>query len=345
MRVVAFPDAPAFVLRSPIRILVPAASVPWRELGEQLAASIRSRTGYTTTVSTGSANTRGTISLRVADRRTNAEARTTDVHSADGRSADAYSLDVDTLGVRIVGDSITGAWWGAETLLQLLEHAALPRQMASQASWQIAALHVEDAPRFAWRGSMLDVSRHFIPVRDIERHIDLLSRYKMNVLHWHLTDDQGWRIEIKRYPRPFWSEHIVSGANLELMAIPRLLAFADVLWSGAPRDLRDMQRRLSEFQLPALRAAGYAVGPPDRGLGAIQLDYDPAARRPKLRVVSLAEGIVVRGTTDGSRPTAVSPLYADGGANMVTGCGRDGGDPMLSSTWSCVHQQPLLLLP
>ena len=60
---------------------------------------------------------------------------------------------------------------------------------------------IEDTPRFGWRGAMLDVSRHFMPVEFVERFIDLLALHKLNVFHWHLTDDQGWRIEIQNYPR------------------------------------------------------------------------------------------------------------------------------------------------
>ena len=60
---------------------------------------------------------------------------------------------------------------------------------------------IEDSPAFSYRGVMLDVSRHFIPKEDVKRHIDLLAFHKLNILHWHLTDDQGWRIEIKKYPK------------------------------------------------------------------------------------------------------------------------------------------------
>ena len=67
--------------------------------------------------------------------------------------------------------------------------------------WTIPAVKIEDRPRFAWRGMHLDVSRHFMPKEFVKKYIDLLALHKMNSFHWHLTDDQGWRIEIKKYPR------------------------------------------------------------------------------------------------------------------------------------------------
>ena len=67
--------------------------------------------------------------------------------------------------------------------------------------WVLPAVRVYDAPRFGWRGVMLDVARHFMPKHDVLRFIDLMAMHRLNTLHWHLTDDQGWRLEIRRYPR------------------------------------------------------------------------------------------------------------------------------------------------
>src|SRR5439155_13988023 len=69
------------------------------------------------------------------------------------------------------------------------------------AAWTAPAVIIEDTPRFRWRGMHLDVSRHFMPKEFVKKYIDLLALHKMNVFHWHLTDDQGWRIEIRKYPR------------------------------------------------------------------------------------------------------------------------------------------------
>src|SRR5690606_18687024 len=78
---------------------------------------------------------------------------------------------------------------------------AIERDEPQQASWEVATGTIRDYPEFSWRGSMLDVSRHFFGVEDVKRYIDLISAYKMNILHLHLSDDQGWRIEIKSWPK------------------------------------------------------------------------------------------------------------------------------------------------
>ncbi len=106
----------------------------------------------------------------------------------------AYRLDVTPNQVTITAAGDHGLFWGVQTLRQLLplQHEVPP---------SIRAVHIEDAPRYPWRGVMLDVARHFYPVSFIKQQIDLMSYYKFNVFHWHLTDDQGWRIQIKRYPK------------------------------------------------------------------------------------------------------------------------------------------------
>ena len=113
--------------------------------------------------------------------------------SLQSGNPEAYELTISPTGIRINGATIAGTFWGVQTLRQLLADSA--------ARGSVPAVTIRDAPRFSWRGSMLDVSRHFLPVAAVKKHIDLISRYKLNVLHWHLTDDQGWRIEIKKYPK------------------------------------------------------------------------------------------------------------------------------------------------
>lgn len=547
--------AAPFVVPARLTIVVPPHSPTLLEIGRHLATALQTRTGRVVRVTTraGGAATATAIHLDT---------------TLQSENAEAYELRADSAGIFITGASAAGARWGTQTLLQLVERVQAGRVTgtgtpSARDSWRVPAVRITDAPRFAWRGSMLDVGRHLLTVRDIERHIDLLSRYKMNVLHWHLTEDQGWRIEITRYPRltsvgawrrerdgsryggffsqqqvralveyarvrgvtivpeieipghssaaiaaypdlgctndtipipttwgvfadiycagkestftflfgvldevmalfpspvihiggdeapkerwkdcaacqavmrreglkneeelqswfmrriadhvakrgrrvigwdevldgpyvpgglvqswrdssftriaaqrghdviaspsdftylnrsaaeltlrhvytfdpmpagldsaqqrrvlggevPFWSEHITSGANLELMAIPRLLAFAEVLWSPASREAqgtarRDANREAERFvqrvesvQLPALRADGYAVGPAAQALVTTAVAYDSASRRARLRVPALAPGIAVRGTTNGARPLASSPVFADG---------------------------------
>ncbi len=113
---------------------------------------------------------------------------------------EAYTLDVLPSGVVIKASDPAGAFYGLETLKQLLPAAIYREAPLGNTTWRAAAVHVEDAPRFAWRGSHLDVARHFESKEFVKKYINLLARHKMNRFHWHLTEDQGWRIEIKKYP-------------------------------------------------------------------------------------------------------------------------------------------------
>ncbi|MFE5240253.1 MULTISPECIES: beta-N-acetylhexosaminidase [unclassified Streptomyces] len=116
---------------------------------------------------------------------------------------EGYRLGVSpTWGVRITGGSAAGVFWGAQTLRQLLGPEAFRRAPVSPGTQRgIPYTEIEDGPRFGWRGLMLDVARHFMPKDDVLRMLDLLAAHKLNVFHFHLTDDQGWRVEIKRHPR------------------------------------------------------------------------------------------------------------------------------------------------
>lgn len=112
---------------------------------------------------------------------------------------EAYELEVTATGVTLRAPSPAGLFYGVQTLRQILppilEHdAARPRPIS------IPLVRISDRPRFAWRGAMLDVARHFFGVEDVKRYLDLLALHKMNRLHLHLSDDQGWRIEIKSWP-------------------------------------------------------------------------------------------------------------------------------------------------
>ncbi|MEU1022981.1 beta-N-acetylhexosaminidase [Streptomyces sp. NPDC005904] len=115
---------------------------------------------------------------------------------------EAYRLTVDGSRVEIRGGAAAGVFWGAQTLRQLFGPDAFRRaQLRPGARHPLPAAVVEDAPRFGWRGMMLDVSRHFMPKDGVLRYLDLLAAHKLNVFHFHLTDDQGWRVEIKRHPK------------------------------------------------------------------------------------------------------------------------------------------------
>lgn len=112
----------------------------------------------------------------------------------DSLPAEGYRLVVAPNGITIAGADDAGVFHGIQSLLQLLQYG-------TKSSATLGCMTIIDQPRFSWRGMHLDVSRHFFPVDFVKQYIDLLARYKMNSFHWHLTDDQGWRIEIKRYPK------------------------------------------------------------------------------------------------------------------------------------------------
>lgn len=113
-----------------------------------------------------------------------------------------YDLKVTSDGVQIESPSEAGLFYGLQTLRQLFP-ADMERKapVAKDAVWQIPAVEIHDEPRFKWRGLMLDVARHFMPKEDVLKFIDLASFHKLSSVHIHLTDDQGWRVEIKKYPK------------------------------------------------------------------------------------------------------------------------------------------------
>ena len=113
---------------------------------------------------------------------------------------ESYSLSIKSKQIVISASSAHGLFNGLQTLRQLFP-AAIESQNCVKTVWSIPCLKIEDAPRYSYRGLMLDVSRHFFDKKFIMKYIDMMAVYKFNTFHWHLTDDQGWRIEIKRYPQ------------------------------------------------------------------------------------------------------------------------------------------------
>ena len=189
----------SFVKREGAYALPPSAAIAWqgpgaaRGVAELLAEYLRAATGLALPVSEGSAE----ITLvQTAD----------PAPDAEGFLAEAYSIDIDpSVAVRLEAPSAAGLARAIQTLRQLVPTGACPECAAERAQpaklVHIPACRIEDAPAFRWRGLHLDVSRHFFPVEDVERYIELLAQHRLNVFHWHLTDDQGWRIEIKSRPR------------------------------------------------------------------------------------------------------------------------------------------------
>jgi hexosaminidase len=158
-----------------------------RDLGNRLADMLAPATGWRLAVRTGPP-TAGAIVLRV-------DPSLTDL------GTEGYRLDATRDRVTIRAAAAAGVFYGIQTLRQLLPPDILRQARVANVAWTVPAVSIVDVPRFAWRGAMLDVSRHFMPKEFVRKFIDLLALHKMNTFHWHLTDDQGWRLEIKKYPR------------------------------------------------------------------------------------------------------------------------------------------------
>ena len=106
-----------------------------------------------------------------------------------------YRLNIDPQGIEIIGSDHAGTFYGIQTLLQILETSKIKNVPT------VKSVIIKDSPRFKWRGMMLDVARHMFPADFIKRYIDIIAAHKMNVFHWHLTEDQGWRMPIEKYPK------------------------------------------------------------------------------------------------------------------------------------------------
>ncbi|GAB2576632.1 beta-N-acetylhexosaminidase [Spirosoma areae] len=162
-----------------------AASADVRRIAQMLANQLAKSTGSTPVVTTGTAP-KG-ISF---------------VSAKSGRlGPEGYTLTVSPKQIVLTAEQPQGFFYGIQSLMQLMPAAVFSPTKISGITWSAPACTVEDQPRYGYRGSMLDVGRHFYPVAFIKKYIDLLALHKMNVFHWHLTEDQGWRIEIKKYPK------------------------------------------------------------------------------------------------------------------------------------------------
>jgi hexosaminidase len=159
--------------------------------GQYLAAKLRASTGYPFAIQTNERpeTLKATIRLSTA----NAKAEL---------GPEGYELDVSPEVISIKAPTQAGLFYGVQTLLQLFPPQIFSTNAVSNVNWEIPfAVHIEDQPRFKWRGFMLDVSRHFFSKDEVKRVLDEMALHKLNMFHWHLTDDQGWRIEIKKYPK------------------------------------------------------------------------------------------------------------------------------------------------
>lgn len=177
-----------FKLAGETRIYADSAS---RAAGEFLADHLRPATGYSVKVSTKIPAEEGAIKgilLTVKSASTNL-------------GPEGYELTVAAESIVIRAPAQAGIFYGVQTLLQMLPPEIFSSNRVESVNWQIPCAHIEDWPRFTWRGILFDVSRHFFTKPEVKAVLDAMALQKLNTLHWHLTDDQGWRIEIKKYPK------------------------------------------------------------------------------------------------------------------------------------------------
>lgn len=167
-----------FVLASGVKILYPEGNELMKRNAAFLAEYLKKATGQNFRVESGTEG-KGAILLTLGGM---------------SEHADAYSLQVDADGVKLTGTSEAGVFYGIQTLRK-----SLP--VGRQAKFALKPVTVKDYPRFDYRGLHLDVARHFATVEEMKTFIDMMALHNMNRLHWHLTEDQGWRLEIKKYPK------------------------------------------------------------------------------------------------------------------------------------------------
>lgn len=174
-----------FALKAAVAIVAPA---PLAATARQLAARIRQGTHQVLPVGTAAPAASGpVIEFRLAQPAL--------------ANSEAYALRVTADRVTITASAPAGAFYAVQTFLQLLPPAIFGASPQPELTWTAPAVEIEDAPRFRWRGLMIDSARYFQPLDCLKRFLDLMAQHKLNVFHWHLVDDQGWRLEIKKYPR------------------------------------------------------------------------------------------------------------------------------------------------
>ena len=178
---------------------------------------------------------------------------------------EGYRLIASADEVAIRAPRPAGILQALQTLRQLLPPAIFRRAPVHGASWAIPAVEIEDRPTFGWRGSHLDVGRHFMPKEFVLKHIDLLALHKFNVFHWHLTEDQGWRIEIRKYPKLT----SVGAFRKNSMTAPRTKDPAKRKFTGQPHggfytqdDVREVVRYAADRGItvvPEIEMPGHAM--------------------------------------------------------------------------------------
>ena len=192
MRVAVIPQ-PVRVAPRAGQFRITARTVIWSDaasaaVARQLARYLEPATGFVFIVRTTGAPPANALTLRRAG-------------SLRRLGPEGYTLDVSRTGVALRAPEPAGLFYAVQTLRQLLPPEIFRAAPVAGVEWTIPAVAVEDQPRFTWRGAHLDVARHFMPKEFVKKYIDLLALHKLNTFHWHLTEDQGWRLQIRKYPR------------------------------------------------------------------------------------------------------------------------------------------------
>ncbi len=178
----------SFKLKQGTEIFIKGSSDEVLKIGQYLSDRLKPATGFNLNVSSVDTKpVRGSIYLQLSDEKTEL-------------GDEGYELEITENMLTLTALKPAGLFMGVQTIMQLLP-ARIEMTTQQEGPWEIATGTITDYPAYSYRGMMLDVSRHFFSVDDVKRLIDLLSQYKINVLHLHLSDDQGWRIEIKSWPQ------------------------------------------------------------------------------------------------------------------------------------------------
>lgn len=217
-------------------------------------------------------------------------------------SKEGYHLTVATKNITIEANSAAGLFYGVQTMLQLFPKEIESSTLVKNVSWKAPCVDISDQPRFGWRGLMFDVSRHFFTKADVKQFIDAMVRYKYNLLHLHLTDDEGWRIEIKGLPK--LTE--VGAWNVKRVGYFGTFAKPD---PGEPRDFggfytQDDIRELVQYAKERFVNILPEIDVPGHSLAAI-VSYPELSCTPEANTYQVRSGEVIMDWSKGAPPIAL----------------------------------------
>jgi hexosaminidase len=176
-----------FILNAQTKIIIPAGNAECSRLANLLAGMLATPSGHP-------------VAVGIVNKATNVIRLKLNKTANPVIGNEGYQLKVTAAGATLTANQPAGLFYGIQTLVQLLPPDIEAKSKVTGVSWKMPAVAITDYPRFGWRGLMLDVSRHYFPKQVVKNYIDEMAKYKLNVFHWHLADDDGWRIEIKGLP-------------------------------------------------------------------------------------------------------------------------------------------------